>query len=362
MALDLLVTTAPGTNAKAGGDKINAMFTELFGRPHGLRNKLVNGCFRFWQRGTSSLLPNDNAYGPDRWRLLAEANGTATLARSIASLASLGTAKATLTVATANNKFGLFQVIEAAEVRALRGRKVALQAALKATAGIADVRMAILYWFGTGDAVSGDPVSSWNAAGSVPTLNTGWVYLNTPLNLSVGTSFAVKTVEATVDATANNLAVLIWSEDKTTTITTDVLEIGYADLQVVEGAEDLPAFEPVDFALELQRCQRFYEKSYNLDSAPGDVTSVGQRQFVMHASITAYLRHSIEFRARKRAAPTVLLYSPATGSNAHVRLNNTSDLSYGLNFTSETKTDIEITRAWSAGDFIWWHFAADAEL
>lgn len=279
-------------------------------RPHGLRNKIINGCFRFWQRGTSALTPNDNAYGPDRWRVLAEANATVSLARSTSSLASLGAAKAVLTVAIANNKFGIFQAIETETVRGMRGRTVAVQAALKATAGISDVRMAVLEFTGTADSISGDPISSWNAAGTVPTLASNWAYLNTPANLSVGTSFGVETIEATVGASANNLAVMIWSDDKSTTITTDVLEVGYVDLQVIAAAAYLPAFEPAPYAVEYIRCSRFYWKSYDVDTAPGTASGSGVIDGGTGGITSAIhtVRLSVVFPVPMRVIPTVTFY------------------------------------------------------
>lgn len=217
------------------------------------KNRLVNGNFLVSQRAT--LGTTDNSYILDRWRLLLEAASAAAAAQEASDLPTDGSKRGCrLTVGSGeDNKFGIFQVLEFADCADLRGKSVSVQAKLKATAGITDVRMAVLEFTGTADSVSGDPISAWNAAATNPTLAANWAYLGTPANLSPTTSWATYRVEGlTVGASANNLAVLIWCDDETTTVTTDILRI--TDVQLEEGAV-CTNVERRRYAEELYDCQ-----------------------------------------------------------------------------------------------------------
>ncbi|MGE3270387.1 MAG: hypothetical protein AB7P40_16660, partial [Chloroflexota bacterium] len=157
-----------------------------------------------------------------------------------------------------DNKFGIWQVLEGLDVKHLRGQTVSLQAKLKATAAITDVRMAVVEFTGTEDSVSGDPISAWGSAGTNPTLAASYAYLGTPANLSPTTSWATYKVEGlTVGASANNLAVFVWCEDESTTVTTDYLLV--TDVQLEEG----PLCTDVErrpIALERLLARRYFER------------------------------------------------------------------------------------------------------
>ena len=79
---------------------------------------------------------------------------------------------------------------------------------------VGNVKMAIIEWTGTEDAVTADPISSWGADGVTPTLAANFAFSNTPANLGVGTSPATFSVTATLGASFTNLCVLIWNDDK----------------------------------------------------------------------------------------------------------------------------------------------------
>jgi hypothetical protein len=67
-------------------------------------------------------------------------------------------------------------------------------------------------------------------------------------------------------------------------------------------------------------CQRYYEKSYNIDVAPGTVTGVGK--VAVPASGTSNNRAvmlNIRFKVTKRATPSLAIYSPATGASGKLR-------------------------------------------
>ena len=131
------------------------------------------------------------------------------------------------------------------------------------------IRVGILAFTGTADAVSGDPVSSWGAEGTNPTLAADWAFANTPAAIAVTTSWADYVVEnVTIPANATNIAILIWSDDRATTTTTDILRIG-GYVTLTRGAVAPPGLV-LPFAEELARCQRYFQKTFPLATAPAD--------------------------------------------------------------------------------------------
>lgn len=220
------------------------------------KNRLFNGGMRVVQRAT--LGSTDNSYTLDRWRVLMEAANACVVTQETSNLPTTGAKKALkLTVGSANNnKFGIFQPLEQLDSLDLRSKVASLQALMIATSGITDVRMAILESTAGSDAVSADPISAWNAAGTNPTL-TGWTYVGTPVNLNFGVNAYITSLleNQSILSTTNNLAVFIWCDDKTTTTTTDFLII--TDTQLEEGPH-CTSIERRPYALELMLCQRYF--------------------------------------------------------------------------------------------------------
>lgn len=305
----------------------------------GRKNLLINGDFRVWQRGTSPSVA-DNGYGADRWRLLLEAASAAAMAQDTSDVPTDGgNSVCKLTVGSGeDNKFGIWQVLEGQDVKHLRGKKVSLQAKLKVTSAITDVRMAVVEWTSTEDGVSGDPISTWGSAGSNPTLATNYAYLGTPANLSPTTSWATYRVEGlTVGASANNLAVMVWCEDETTTVTTDIMRV--ADVQLEEG-EVCTEFGRRPLGHELLLCQRYYEKSVSLSQTPYGANQANS-QVILASSIangnTRYL--NVFYKVRKRTSATVQTWD---WSGTAGQASNSSGVTYGAssaNVILATETD-----------------------
>lgn len=268
------------------------------------KNYLINGSFAICQRTQSFSMPTtDNAYTIDRWRLLLGTASAATIAQDTADVPVGAGYAAKLTVGAANNnKFGIFQPIENANILDLRGNVCSVRVPLKATAGLTDgtgkIRIGILQWTGTADSISGSPISAWGAEGTNPTLAAGWTFINTPAAISVLTSWADYVVEnIPVSASATNLGVLIWSDDKTNTTTTDILRVGgYVTMN--SGATATGGIVP-SVQAELLACYRYCE--INISS---------EQDFVCGLSATSGRKgKSTKYSVKKRvAAPSPVIY------------------------------------------------------
>jgi hypothetical protein len=77
-----------------------------------------------------------------------------------------------------------------------------------------------------------------------------------------------------------------------------------------------------DIQGEIEACQRYYEKSYNVDVTPGTVTAAGR--WVMQKGTTSQGHEQTEsFKSTKRALPTVIWYSTFTGALNTIRNGTT---------------------------------------
>jgi hypothetical protein len=89
----------------------------------------------------------------------------------------------------------------------------------------------------------------------------------------------------------------------------------------------------------LLRCQRYYEKNYDIGQAPGSAvgTSKGGSRIYVNGAITAGGMSPV-FKVAKRAIPTVTLYSPGSGASGVIYsyTNTPSDVSASMDSTNTT--------------------------
>lgn len=256
--------------------------------------------------------PSDNDYIFPNWRILMEnASGVVPTFINNSSNTAVGADGITvfsydrtrLTVGSGNNgKFGLFQQIENKDIHLLRQSAYAsIQCALQknSNSGIATVKMALLGYTGSQDTYTGDPISAWGADGTNPTLGAGWVYLNTAVNLSITTAIGRYKVEAISCAGSYfNYAILIWSDDRTTTQTTDWLEVSNVR---IERGQSCSEYSRYDMATSVAACQRQYY------AIAGDAKVIGNGGAL--TSTTAKI--IMPFKTTMRAVPTLVAVSSA---------------------------------------------------
>jgi len=122
-------------------------------------------------------------------------------------------------------------------------------------------------------------------------------------------------------------------------------------------------FEPRSFKDELELCQRYYEKSYDVGVTLGTVTLYGS-EAVRGVAGTANLLVNVRYKTKKRADPTNTFYSPNTGTAAKVYNSSTGDVTV----TAESNPgmagspQIVLGTIPSAGDAIYYHWVSNARL
>lgn len=268
----------------------------------GLKNGIINGGFDIWQRGISFSNSGGSAiYSADRW-LSNAGDGVSTISRQEFSPGQTAVPgnpayyfrNNRSTAATAENGVAQ-QRIEG--VRSYNGRKVALSFWAKADAA---KTFGIEYFqqFGTG----GSPSASGPVGTDSFTVSTSWQLFTF--------TFDVPSISGKVIGTDGNdfFAVTIKETSSFSTFTLDV-----AQAQIEEGAE-ASAFEKRPIGLELQLCQRYYEKSYTMNDKPGTAVDKGI-QFVQPARTSTEtgnrIRLRVPFISHKRGIPSVTHYDGA---------------------------------------------------
>jgi len=339
--------------------------SKILGNPL-TKNAIINGDFAVAQRGTSftSSANNDDVYTLDRWYILSDGNDAIDVTQETTTVPTNQLTAIALDVETANKKFGIAQIIEQKNCVGLIGNTVTLsfKAKVSATTKLDNVKCAIVAWSGTADTVTSDIISAWGVEGTNPTLIANATYENTPANLNVTTSYATYSVSAAVDTSSTkNIIVFIWS-DVTDTTAGDFLYITDVQLEKGSAASDFE-FLPIDVSLD--RCQRYFQKSYDLATAPATATVTGNIGLEVGSNVSGSLAMAIFFKNSMRASPTMVGYSPNSGASGQWRIYNVSrglnaDASVTLTQMNQNSSLAIVTMSTSSA--MVGHYTASAEL
>jgi len=313
---------------------------QFSGAYFGFKNRLINGDYSVAQRGTSftstGSANNNDTYNLDRWYVLSDGNDAVDITQDTTTVPTNQLTAIALDVETANKKFGIAQIIEQVNCIGLIGNTVNLsfKAKVSSTTKLDNVKCAIVAWSGTANTVTSDIISAWGAEGTNPTLIANATYENSPANLNLTTSYATYSVSAAVDtASTKNIIVFIWS-DVTDTTAGDFLFI--TDVQLEVGSVATP-FERRPFGTELALCQRYFEKTYAIATAPGANTGVGFVDFTSSTTGFGNVMFPLKFAVAKRAAPTVTGYKTngTAGSWVYERSGASGDGTFVFDSFSE---------------------------
>lgn len=323
----------------------------------GFRNVIINGDFRIWQRGTSSFTTN-GAYTADRWVMGFTGTGTAQTVSQVAFTAGNPISNQEPTFHIRNAVTGgsgnsslvvLTQKIE--DVRTCAGQQVAVSFWAKVTSGTANLGLDLYQDFG-----SGGSATVGGIGGQKFSLTTSWQRFTALISVP---SISGKTIGSN-----NFLACRFWfssgsdynSLNGTLGIQSATFDIW--GVQLEQNYQPTP-FEQRPIGVELALCQRYYEKSYDMATAPGTATSTGRTLLGISSSGTGYMSMSVPFAVEKRAAPDVTIYDLAGTSGK---------ITYGTNNQTGTVTDISTRqfRAYSdnttSKNEISWQWVAQKEL
>lgn len=272
------------------------------------RNKVINGNFDIWQRGLSN---SANGYGPaDHWYHAAINGTTFTATQQLFTLGQTdvpGNPKYFMrcSCVTGSAASGYYLVENSIEdVTTLSGEKAVLSFYAKADSA-KDIAVNIYQIFGTGgsDSVMADAVTF--------SLTTSWQKFIMPVSMP---SITDKILGAN-----DRVLIRFWFDagsdynSMSNTLGNQSGTFDLAKFQFEEGEEATP-FEQRPIGLELMLCQRYFEKSYNLEQAPGALVLEGTYRGYLLDGVSFYDFGKIPFKVSKRTTPTVVVYNPVTGA------------------------------------------------
>jgi hypothetical protein len=283
-------------------------------------NLLTNGGFDFAQRQPPGTLTTiaDNAYSADRWKVTRE-NADVQYQRADAtgetSLTSLyyGTYKKI----TNAGKFVVFQAVEGFNSVPMRDKILVWQLKMKASSA-KTIRMAILELqnAGTLDSIPATFVSAFGVDSTDPTFGTNVAIITGAESKSVTTSWQSFSVSVTVPSNSKNLIAAFWTDADFSA--NDTLSV--AEAMLTRGST-VREWQPRPYPTELLLCQRYYWKTFAIDTGPAQNVGASTSEVRFPAPVAGANTErppKILFPVLMRAAPTVTTYNPAA-ANAQVR-------------------------------------------
>lgn len=317
----------------------------------GLKNKLINGSFDWWQRGTSFTA---NGMTADRWRMIEGTGGAATISRQAFTLGQTAVPgepsfylehdQTTL----ASTQPSAQQRIEG--VRTFAGQTVNGSLWLKMDS-TRDVDIQLLQNFGTGGAPSGSVTTNLVVAQSV---TSSWVKYSFSVALP---GIGSKTLGTNGD---DYLSIRIQGPSGTT-FTMDMALVQLESGAVATEFDWRPSW------FELLLCHRYYWKTFPLETAPAQAAGAtgalvfGSRTDDASRIYQEPMRH---LPVPMRAAPTMTTYNPV---NANAQAHNLTDAAdHSATSGQSTRWGYTWTLTWSAGtthsELHAIHLTAESEL
>jgi hypothetical protein len=321
----LVIVDASDTGGTAGG----AGGTDKQMDPQLLRNMLIepnfliNGGGDYFQRQDPATLTSksDDVYAGDRWYVLTQTAAIQTQ-RTTGDTQSKYAHRLKQNQAGAQ-RMGYAQIVESVSAIPLRGRAVRAQARVNISNSQA-VHIAILEWTGTADSPTSDVVNDWTS-GTYTTSNFFIATTTTVVAVATVTPGAATwtdiSVTGTVSSSANNLIVFIWTTGTAAqNVTLDITEAGLYDGTAARSWLPRPTMQ------ELDLCQRYYEKTYDIDTVPGSGGAVAGFYYFLFQQYGVYSAGvGVTWKVSKRTAPTVTVYD-GSGVSGQITLISGADV------------------------------------
>ena len=289
-----------------------ANFADVSAQNLTFRNKIINGDFGVWQRGTSFTDPN-NAYTTDRWRFLFNGTGSRTVSRQTftpgtAPVSGYEAAYYCSVNQTTAGSSGTYQVLDTTieDVRTLAGQTFTVSFWAKANAA-QTITASMNQNFGSGGSteVTGIGSTSFN-------LTTSWARYTFTGTM---TSIAGKTIGT------GSYAFLRLSLPLNATFTIDLWGVQ------VEAGSSASAFETRPSQTELALCQRYYQKSGVMAMGCESVNLFDQR-------------YPMTFPVTMRIAPTMAVHTVTYTLTTNLRTGTitTSNFTFYFNKAGSSGT------------------------
>jgi len=333
------------------------------------RNFVLNSDMRFWQRGTAAVaLTTGRVYRADRWYAFADAGAglNSTNSRLVAGGVNYNQIERVVGETHVGAKY-LVQEIEyedvthlvAANNNSVAASELPITLQISVANGIANTAGSIVIEVRSG------------TSGIYATGYVGDTLLATQTAAALAGTYVLEIPPGTIPTTATRIAVIMkWTQtgvavaNQAAIITNVQLCIGRPAGPAGTSPTNIipaPNYAGGSFQGELARLQRYYEKSYDVDTVPATLTVVGQQ--LASADANTVIEQMVQFRVTKRVAPTLTFYNPGAANANWVHAGGATGIN-PINISTRN-FDPDFTGApdaVAAGTFIRGHWAADAEI
>ena len=203
-------------------------------------------------------------------------------------------------------------------------------------------------------------LSAWVKSNSTDAKLVLWDGTNfTSASYTGGGAWEKLTLTATIKSSPTLLrayAVISNSSLGSVSITSgDYIEFTQVKLEIGDTATP---FEVEPYADVLRKCQRYYQKSFEQNTAPGTATHIGGRHVTAWGDGNA---PGFNFPTPMRAAPTVTLWPTNSTSQGYVNSFNT-DRAASVFYPSETGISYIAITSGTANEYVRFQWVADSEL
>jgi hypothetical protein len=284
-----------------------------------LRNRIINGNFEFWQRGTTSRTQGAaGTYSADRWTRMGyqdaahERVSISSPPTGLYSRYAMRASSSTTGEVAGGTRIDLSQKIESVNCYDLAGQQVTVSFWVKFSAATISSSTATSYgnWFtylqfNTSTTDSTASVDTGNSTTTAITLTNG----------SLPTTWTKYTATATVPSSTNNISVRFEFGGLGSTASAGTAWFDIAEVQLEVGTAATP-FERRQYGQELALCQRYYNRDVLVAVGGGATPTVTNRTFYC----------SVNWPVAMRASPTMTLISTlaSTNMNAGAWINLTA--------------------------------------
>ena len=277
------------------GDAIDASVWNI-GYGQAGKNKIINGDFGIWQRGTSFTLTNE-AYTADRFKTQTDKTGTISRQTFTAGTAPVAGYESQFYLRSALNAVGSYYILNQPieDVRTFAGNTVTMSFWARVSSGTVSNAPEIVQNFGSGGS------ASVTTSASSQTITTTWQRFSV--------SVAIPSITGKTIGTSSSLEIRVLRFVSAAAATIDIWGV-----QVEYGSKATP-FETASGSIqgELAMCQRYYYRNTQTGSGTGITTNGGCVTTTIGQAIT-------KLPTTMRVNPTAIEFS---GINWYNYGNNT---------------------------------------
>ena len=186
-----------------------------------------------------------------------------------------------------------------------------------------------------------------------------WIGATNGIGLYVGFNLGNGSTFQTASSNAWNSSAQIQPSTAVSIVGTSSATFYITGVQLEKGST-ATSFDYRPYGTELALCQRYYAKSYDINTTPGTITDNGAFILQPGPATTSGMFTTVNFPVEMRSSPTITTYSATAGTSGNIN-KGTTPVTSGVNWTSARSTYIGTSSAVSAA-YIAGHWTASIEL